>query len=133
MAFDTFLKIDGLTDPETNGLEVLSFSWGASEQTSQGSNHATGKVTLSDLSIMKKVDPASPKLFQACVTGQHFQKVQLLALRNDDSGRRQPFYKLTLGDVVVGSIQHAGSAGGDDTPTESVSLNFAKVEIVYNG
>ena len=34
--------------------------------------------------------------------------------------------------VMVESIQWSGSSGGDDTPTESVSLAFAKVTITYN-
>ena len=29
------------------------------------------------------------------------------------------------------SIQWSGSSGGDDTPSESLSLTFAKVEITY--
>ena len=32
---------------------------------------------------------------------------------------------------MVESVQWSGSTGGDDTPTESLSLAFAKVEIEY--
>ena len=32
---------------------------------------------------------------------------------------------------MVESVQWSGSSGGDDTPTESVSFAFAKVEIDY--
>jgi len=32
----------------------------------------------------------------------------------------------------VDSIQWSGSGGGDDSPTESLSLAFEKVEIVYS-
>ena len=33
---------------------------------------------------------------------------------------------------MVESIQWSGSSGGDDTPTESVSIAFAKVKISYS-
>ena len=46
-------------------------------------------------------------------------------------GGQQAFLKYTFEDVMVESIQWSGSAGGDDTPTEAVSLAFAKVEINY--
>ena len=42
------------------------------------------------------------------------------------------FLKYVFTDVMVESIQWSGSTGGDDTPTESVSLAFAKVAINYS-
>ena len=56
----------------------------------------------------------------------------------DEQGHRRPpvqqqvFLKYTFTDVMVESVQWSGSTGGDDTPTESVSLAFAKVAIEYS-
>ena len=45
---------------------------------------------------------------------------------------QQVFLKYVFTDVMVESVQWSGSTGGDDTPTESVSLAFAKVAIEYS-
>ena len=42
------------------------------------------------------------------------------------------FIQYDFTDVMVESVQWSGSTGGDDTPTESVSLAFAKVAIEYS-
>ena len=47
-------------------FDVLGFSWGAKNATdagSAGSGAGAGKVTLSTLELVKKVDAASPALF----------------------------------------------------------------------
>ena len=42
------------------------------------------------------------------------------------------FLKIKLEDVLISSYQLAGaSGGGDDRPTESLSLNFTKIEFDY--
>ena len=46
-------------------------------------------------------------------------------------GGQAVFLKYEFTDVMVESIQWSGSTGGDDTPTESLSLAFAKVAINY--
>ena len=39
--------------------------------------------------------------------------------------------KVTMSTVLVSSFQTGGSAGGDVVPTDQVSLNFGKIELVY--
>jgi type VI secretion system secreted protein Hcp len=68
-------------------------------------------------------------MFQACCTGHHYPKATL-TLRKA-GGSQIDFLKYEFSDVLVDSIQWSGSSGGDDTPTESVSLAFGKVEITY--
>lgn len=48
------------------------------------------------------------------------------------SGQQQAFAVITLSDVMISSIQLSGSSGGDDTPTESVSLAYAKMKVEYS-
>ena len=138
MAFDTYLKIEGVTGEATakgaeSQMEIYSFSWGASNPTTVGSGTtglSAGKVSVSSFNIMKKSDKASPELFMACCNGKHFDKatVQMRKATGDAQG---VFLKYTFTDVMIESVQWSGSSGGDDTPTESVSLAFAKVEIEY--
>lgn len=139
MAFDTFIDIAGVTGECTAAgfegkIEIYSFSWGASNPTTVGSGStglAAGKVSLSSFNIMKKSEKSSPILFSACCTGKHFDTATVTMRKASGEGGQKPFLKYTFTDVMIESVQWSGSTGGDDTPTESVSIAFAKVEIEY--
>lgn len=145
MAFDTFLFLDGVVgestaviDPKPNGLsgppcEIFSFSWGASNPTtvdSRGGGLTAGKVSISSFNVMKKSDNTSPVLMQYCCAGQHIKKASVILRKaTGTDGKQQTFLQYDFEDIMVESIQWSGSSGGDDTPTESVSLAFAKVTV----
>jgi type VI secretion system secreted protein Hcp len=139
MAFDTFLKLTGIEGESTakgmeKQIEVYSFSWGASNPSTVGSGsggHGAGKVSVSSLNIMKKSEKSSPKLFMACCRGDHIDEGVLTLRKATGEGGQKEFLTYKLSDVMVDSIQWSGSTGGDDTPTESLSLSFAKIEISY--
>ena len=137
MAFDAFLKIDGIEGESRDSkhkdeIEVLSFSWGVSNQATSsghGGGGGAGKATFHDFNFMVRAQKASPKLFLACASGKHIKDAVLTCRK---AGERQlEFLKIRLTDVLVSSFQQSGSEGGDDTPLESVSLNFAKFEETY--
>ncbi len=139
MAFDTFLDLTGVEGEATakgmeKKIEIYSFSWGASNPTTVSSGAtglSAGKVSVSSFNIMKKTEKSSPKLFQACCTGKHFDKAVVTMRKASGDGGQKAFLTYTFTDVMVESVQWSGSTGGDDTPTESVSLAFAKVAISY--
>jgi type VI secretion system secreted protein Hcp len=144
MAFDAFIKFDkgskiageSSADGYADASDILSFSWGATNPTTVGSGSTGltgGKVQLSSFNIMKKTDKASAALFQHCCDGKHIaQAVVELRKATGDGGGQKTFLKYTFHKLMVESIQWSGSGGGDDTPTESVSLAFSKVEIEYS-
>jgi type VI secretion system secreted protein Hcp len=144
MAFDTFMWFDGgspaikgeSTDSVYKGksaYEIYSFSWGASNPVTIGSGtkgSGGGKVSVSSFNVMKKTDSASPIMFLACCKGTHYPKAHVVMRK---AGGDKPVEYLTYDfeEVFVESIQWSGSSGGDDTPTESVSFAFGKVDIKY--
>ena len=143
MAFDTFVyfegknKIDGeSTDKEfsaKNAFEIYSFSFGASNPTTVGSGTGGltgGKVSLSSFNIMKKTDAASAALFQGCAAGTTMEKM-VVVLRKAGGDKQLKFLTFTFDEVMVESIQWSGSSGGDDSPSESLSIAFRKVTIAY--
>jgi type VI secretion system secreted protein Hcp len=73
---------------------------------------------------------ASAPLFSKCCMGEHLPEVTVVLRK---AGGANPLEYLTykFTEVYVDSIQWSGSSGGDDTPSESLSLTFAKVEITY--
>jgi len=140
MAFDTFLdlgtKIEGESTAEgmLKKIEIYSFSWGASNPTTIGSGSSgvsAGKVSVSSFNFMKKTDKASAVMFQHCCQGAHIDKVIVTLRKATGEAGQKAFLVYTFETCMVESIQWSGSSGGDDTPTESVSLAFGKVKIEY--
>jgi type VI secretion system Hcp family effector len=89
---------------------------------------ARAKVNTHDITITKKVDQASPKLFQAAVTGMHI-KTGTITLRK--AGGEDKLLVIKLSDVLISSDQTEASPGKNSAPTETLSLNFAKIEFKY--
>ena len=136
MAYDAFLKLDGVTgeskdEKHTNEIDVLSFSMGANNPVGNigGGGAGAGKVSISSLQIMKHFDAASPAMFQNCCTGKHFPKGQLTLRKAGGTALEYLVYHFEK--VFVESVQWSGSSGGDDIPTESLSLAFGKIELMY--
>jgi type VI secretion system secreted protein Hcp len=137
MAFDAFLKIDGLNGESTRKgfekqLEIMSFNWGATNQAmiGAGGGGGAGKVSVTTFNISKKTDAASPLLFQSCCNGTHYPKAVATLIRSA-GGAPDQFIKYEFEKVYVQSVQWSGATGGDDTPLESVSFAFSKVSFTY--
>ena len=137
MAVDMFIKMTDILGESTDKvhkdeIEVMSFSWGASNPVTigtAGGGAGAGKVSISSFNFMDRVQKSSPLLFLATATGEHIDNA-IVSVRK--AGASGDFYKLTLSPVFVESVQHSASEGGeDDTPTESVSLAFAKIDVEY--
>ena len=122
MAVDYFLKIDGIDgdsqdDKHKDWIEVLSFSWATSHG---GSKHH-------DFQIVKSLDKASPLIAMASCDGKSPGQAMFVARRAGKD--QQEYLKIKLTDIVISSYNTAGSS--DDNPVETVSLNFAKMEMQY--
>ncbi len=136
MAYDAFLKLDGIKgEAQANGfkdaIEFHSFSWGASNPVSHsgGAGFGAGKVQVSSFNVMKRTDNASAGLFMNCCKGTHIAKASVHFRKA--GGDQVEFLTYSFNDVMVESIQWSGSSGGDDTPVESLTIAFNKVEIKY--
>lgn len=145
MAFDAYLFIEGVDGESTakfdakpfglssGPMEIFSYALGCSNPTTVGTGSggmSAGKVSVSSLNIMKRSDDASPKLFSMCCTGDHVAKASLVLRKAGGKDNKQSiFLQYDLTEVYIESVQWSGSSGGDDTPTESVSIAFGKIEI----
>src|SRR6516165_9679323 len=132
---DCFLKIDGIEgeskDTKHKGsIEISGWSWGAAQTgtSSHGGGAGAGKVAMQDAHFSMSVSKASPKLMLACATGDHIKQAVLTCRKAGTD--QQEYLKYTFSDVLVSSFQTNGASGGG-TPTESLSLNFSKIEIEY--
>lgn len=130
---DYFLKIDGVEGESTDNrhkgeIEILSFSWGATNagSTAGGGGGGAGKVSMQDFHFTKHYSKASPVLMQATASGKHFKTADLVLRKAGKD--QQEFLKYKLSDVIITSYQTSGSG---DVPMDSVSINFAKIEVEY--
>jgi len=132
---DYFLKIDGIPgesadDKHKNEIDVLTWSWGASNSGSHafGGGGGVGKSSFQDFHFTTHANKASPKLMLACATGQHIKSAILVA-RKAGKGQ-QEYLKITMTDLLVSSFQSGGSEH-EIVPVEQCSLNYAKIEFSY--
>jgi type VI secretion system secreted protein Hcp len=135
-AVDYFLKIAGI-EGESNDLkhggdiQLDSWSFGG---TQTGGEHFSGgggggKFSAQDFHFTSKLSKASPKLFQACATGERLKNAALVARKAGEG--QQEYYKITFSDCLVSSYQQGGAVGSDLIPTDQASLSFGKIEIEY--
>ena len=134
--FDAFLKLDGIKGESadakhTGEIDITSFSWGLSQTGIQatGGGGGAGKVAFQDISFIKKTDASSPLLMLNCANGTHIKEGNFVVRKA--GGTQLEYLKLKLTDILVSSFKDHGSISGGDIPTESLTLNFAKVEYSY--
>ena len=134
MAADIFAKIgdikgESLDAKHKDEIEVLSFSWGVTNAGSPGAGGGagTGKPNFQDLVIVHTIDKASPKLLEACATGQHLKDATITHRKAGKS--QQEFLIVKMNDVIVTAVTHGGAAG--QPAAETVSVAFAKVDFEY--
>jgi type VI secretion system secreted protein Hcp len=137
MAYDAFRRLNGITGESQKSkhigdIDIMSFNWGATNSTSigTGTGPSTGKVSISDFSIMKATDSSSPPLFQKCCDGSVIAS-GVVTLQRQVVGTATPYLVYCFQNLFVTSIQWSGSGGAGDSPMESVSFCFEVGTVDY--
>lgn len=131
-----YLQIEGLpgaSEVVPGAHEVIAYSHDLMQSATVG-GAGSGKVTLSDIVIVKEIDKSSPKLLQACATGKHFPQATLTVAKTTGKGKKpaqETYLTIKLENVLVSSYNASGS-GDNREPTDEFSLNFAKITFSYN-
>lgn len=128
MAFDAFLKIDGipggsLDKAHPDQIEILSFQFGATQTKGR-------QADLQEFTITKFLDKSSPLIFAALCRNESIPTAVFTARK---AGEGQPdFYKVTMRDVIIASVTPGGSTGAHGTlPFETVALSFGQAAITF--
>ena len=128
--FDAFLKIEGIPG-EAEGkskdhkewIEVLSVV-----SSLQPGGPMTPAVTT--LAFTKFTDKASPVLFERCAAGTPVPWARLELVQTNPAVVR--FFDIRMSNVVITAASVMQSVENPDPrPTESLSLNFTKIEWTY--
>ena len=132
MALKIFLKLTDIKGESADSkhkdeIVVQSWAWGIAQQVihSGGGGSGAGKASFEDLHFTHQIDKASPLLMLACASGRHIRDATLTVRRAGKTP--QEYLIVKLKDVLVTSVDPAVN---DDTH-ESVTLNFAQVDLEY--
>jgi type VI secretion system secreted protein Hcp len=113
-------------------MEIGSVQFGSGRSISTPTGAATKREAslprVSEVTITKLQDSCSPLLFQESLIG----KAGKVVIDLTETGPTEPviFCTVTMTDALISG--YSMSSGGD-RPTESVSLNFTKIEYLYQG
>jgi len=139
-AGDMFLSVNGakhgaingeaLDDAHKNEIEVVGWSWGMEGKQSLGGGGATGKATVRELRITKRVDKASTALMSALRTNEVIKKA-VLTIRK--AGKKPLEYlKITVEDGRLVSLEIEADDGvANPALFERLSFSFNKISVEY--
>jgi len=132
MAVDIFAKLgdiegESTDDKHKDEVEVLSYSWGVTNPAhiGTGGGGGAGRATFQDLSIVHKIDKASPQLLRACATGQHLKEATITFRKAGKA--QQEFLIIKMNDVIITGVVNSDTRGSE-AGSETVNLEFAKVD-----
>ncbi|MFP5209041.1 MAG: Hcp family type VI secretion system effector [Acidobacteriota bacterium] len=134
MSVDYFLKLDGiegesLDEKHKNEIQIMSWSWGASNVSSVSGTGGSGagKVSLSDFNIMANFDKATPKFFKSVCAGTHIKTGTMSAIKAGADGK--PYLKVDFKELFITSLQISGSS---EIPAVSLSFSYNEIKIDYS-
>jgi type VI secretion system secreted protein Hcp len=92
-----------------------------------GSNREASEPSISEITVTKEWDPtSSSKLFEESIAGTMDRKVEIKFTTTNKS-KQDTFLVVNLKNTGISG--YSMSSGGDK-PSESISLNFAHIEVV---
>jgi type VI secretion system secreted protein Hcp len=133
---DMFLKVEtarlGVIKGEAGDakhkgeIDILSWSWAMSSRTAMGAAGPTGRATLDELRVVKKIDTSSTALM-ASLRSNELVKKATLTVRKAGSDPLE-YVKITLQDA---RITHVGLDTENTEVVERVSFSFQRITVDY--
>lgn len=117
-------------DKHKNEVEVLGWSWGMQGKASLGGGGATGKATMRELKIIKRVDKASTALMAALRTNEAIKQAVLTVRKSGKTPLEYFTIKIEDGRVMSLDIE-AGDESSSASLLEKVTFSFNKISIEY--
>jgi type VI protein secretion system component Hcp len=150
MAYDAFLKIDGITGESRvagheGEIEIDSFSFGLTNTENGGSSGRENQAVFQDFHFTSKVGGHSPQIFLACLKGNVIHHAAL-SLESVSGQKITPDLKITfmgvffteykVMDIASLKLEDAVSPQGGlitSGPEDSASFSFQSVQVSSGG
>jgi len=113
-------------------IEVLAWSWGMQGKPSLGGGGASGKSTMRELRITKRVDRASTALMSALRNNEEIKQATLTIRKIGATGHKMECLTIKIESGRVMSLDiEAGDASNAPTLLERVSFSFNRITVDY--
>jgi len=139
MAFNAFANFGDIKGESTDKdhkdwVMVLKYDHAISQPASASQKTAGGRaaeeVDHSAFSIVKLLDAATPKLYEAACKGTHLPEVVIELWRA--GGDPVKYMEFKLKEVLIsGVIQNGDPKGTDQFPTETIKMTYGAIEWTY--
>ena len=121
------------TDGFKDWIELLSFQWGVGREVGTAARGSTSREhsepNLSEVTVTKLTDVASPKLFLDSVGGKLDNKVTI-KFTTTTKGKVETFLTYELENT---GLSHYSMSSGGEAPVEALSLNYTKITETFTG
>ena len=122
------IKGDVTAEGHKDWVELNSFQWGVgrgiSSPTGAAADRESSAPSVSEITCTKDQDKGSIKLLNEALQGEG--KTVIIDFVKTDKGKLENFLTFTLTNTMISG--YSLSSGGE-RPSESLSLNFTKVEM----
>jgi type VI secretion system secreted protein Hcp len=131
-----YMKYGSIVGPVTtegfkDWIECNSFQWGVGRSLGTGARGSLSREhsepTISEVTVTKATDKASPKIFLEALAGKLDTKV---TVKFTTTVKNQVETFLTYEMENTGPSHYSLGSGGD-MPTETVTLNFTKIKMTF--
>jgi len=138
MAFDAFIKINGIEGESTDGrhpgwIEIIAYRSGhsmpISKRASSPQGAALGRVEFDTFTFSKLLDKSSPLLMSACAAGTHINEITIELCRAGTDKVRFMTYRLK--NSLISSVLISSGDPKNGFPVELVKIDFGKIEWCY--
>ena len=131
--FEKAIKGDSIISEHADWITIASFQWGVGRAISQsggGADRRTSNPSFSEVTLAKSMDKASTELWRQATCGESLGKATIHFIETSGADSKiQAYYEIILHDAIVTAFS---SSSGGDRPSESISINFTKVEHKYD-
>jgi type VI secretion system secreted protein Hcp len=113
-------------------FEVHSFQFGVGRGISSARGTSTREgsiVSVSEITLTKQSDKSSVKLFEEALHGPLNRKVEIAFVRQGQGNKPVAYVTIKLEGCGISGFS---MSSGGDRPSESLTLNFDKIEYNYN-
>lgn len=125
------LKGEVTAETHKDWVELHSMQWGVGRGISSGvgggSKREASAPSVSEVTVTHTFDAFSPLALKESLGGKA-TKVEIHLTQTDNDGKHVAYQKYTLENTLISG--YSISSGGD-RPSESLSLNFTKVDSEY--
>ncbi len=122
--------IPGSSAVRADWIDLFSFSGTAVAPASNGTARGTQSSTQPcQITVLKQLDIAGPRLWAATVTGQTFKTVELQVLQGTGTPTTNLIYDILLTNAEITAVADSGASS--EFPTESVTFKAASLTLAF--